>query len=403
MTSVPGKQTVLTPICRDVLGDLNTPVSAFLRLNQRNSFLLESVIGGENVARYSFIGFDPYYVFKSDGKTTDPIQELEAQLGTYKIKDTTAFPGFMGGAVGYFSWESIGHIEKISFATKRGTAFPMAHFLFPKQLMIFDHAQRKITLVVLAKTGEEAEAEGHIEAMKQVLMAPISYEVKDIETDTLDDVLDGVASNYDHAAFKRDVDRVKKHIHEGDVFQLVLSQRFTVKSDKTPFDVYRSLRTINPSPYMYFFEFGDYQIIGSSPEILSRLENDTAQVRPLAGTRPRVQDGEAALIAELKADEKEKAEHIMLVDLGRNDLGRVCDYESIQTTDLMAVEKYSHVMHMVSHIEGHMRSDKTAFDLFRATFPAGTLSGAPKVRAIEIIESMEPDQRGPYGGGTRVL
>ncbi|MBT5856652.1 anthranilate synthase component I [bacterium] len=405
------KQTTLIPVVKEVLDDINTPVSAYLKLDQPNSFLLESVIGGDSVARYSFIGLDPICTFLAEDDTItvtrgdvvekltgNPVDILESMVASFNLKDSDELPPFVGGAVGFFSWEVIGAVESIKFAQKTGVDFPKSQFIFPRSVLVFDHAERKVIVVSLAEPGEEQDAAHRIDEIKNMLMKPMQFPIFD-KYDLSDvDVFQGVESNYEKEDFISHVEKVKQNIYEGDVFQLVLSQKFSLKSDSHPFDVYRKLRSINPSPYMYYFNFGDYQIVGSSPEILSRCQNGRATLRPIAGTRLRTGGDETALIEDLKSDEKEKAEHIMLVDLGRNDLGRVCEYNSVETSDLMTVEKYSHVLHMVSNVEGTLKEGCNAFDLFRATFPAGTLSGAPKVRAIEIIESMEPERRGPYGG-----
>jgi len=404
------KKTKLIPTFKEIIGDLETPVTAYLKLDQANSFLLESVEGGESVARYSYIGIDPFCsLITIDGKTkitrrghseetdTNAIDSLEELVGQFTIEESDEFPRLVGGAVGFFSWETIADIENIQLKNKTKSEFPLAHFLFPRSMVIFDHVQRKITLLTLTEEGHESEADAKINEMEKALQKVLT--VTDLKTVGSDkDPFEIAGSNYEKKTYESHVEQIKKHIYEGDVFQLVLSQKFKVESKKDPFNVYRSLRYINPSPYMFYFNYGDYQVIGSSPEILVRLEGDKATVKPIAGTRKRKINQDEEQIKDLLADEKERAEHIMLVDLGRNDLGRVCDYDSIKTSNMFAIEKYSHVIHMVTSVEGKLRSDKNAFDLFKATFPAGTLSGAPKIRAIEIIEDMEPEQRGPYGG-----
>ncbi|MCP4049708.1 MAG: anthranilate synthase component I [bacterium] len=405
-----GKKIKLIPVIKEISGDLDTPVSVYLKLNQKNSFLLESVTGGEQVARYSFIGLDPFCALYSDNgenkvmidgeeyeNCDNAVDELEKLVNKYTVEEVPELP-FAGGAVGYFSWEIISSIEKIKLNNKKESLFPLAHFIFPGSLVIFDHVTRKIIILILAKEDELAEADIRLNKIEEKLQSCITCKPLDLKKSCKSDIFSKVISNYKKEEYFRDVEKVKKHIFEGDVFQLVLSQKFSMESDKDPFDVYRTLRYINPSPYMYYFNFEDYSIIGSSPEILVRLKDNKAMLRPIAGTRPRIKDQEEELIRELCSDEKERAEHIMLVDLGRNDLGRVCKYGTVETNDLMVVEKYSHVMHMVSNVEGEILQNKNAFDLFKAAFPAGTLSGTPKVRAMEIIEDLEPEQRGPYGG-----
>lgn len=401
----------LTPIYRKLIADLDTPVSVYLKLQRPNSFLLESVIGGEQVARYSFIGLDPFLtMLTTEGETTiiegqkktnlplGAIDGLESIVSRYHMEKHPDLPPFIGGAVGFFSWEVIHDIESIQRFEKPGSPFPIAQFLFPQSIVVFDHAKRELILVTLVQENLLSDAEKRLDALEESLKKSLPTSAILTPTEITEDPFAYVESNYDEATFKAQIAQVKKHIYEGDVFQLVLSQKFKIKSNKNPMDIYRKLRSINPSPYMYFFDFGDYHIIGSSPEILVRLEEGIATVRPIAGTRPRIHGQEEALITELKQDPKECAEHLMLVDLGRNDLGRVCEFNSIQTTDLMSIEAYSHVLHMVSSIQGTLRPDKNAFDLFKATFPAGTLSGAPKIRAMQIIENLEPEQRGLYGG-----
>lgn len=399
----------LTPVYKELLGDLETPVSVYMKLNRSDSFLLESVTGGEQVARYSFIGFDPFCVFAASGdqvkiqyrdkqviSTANPIDALQSVLEEYELVAFQNLPPFLGGAVGYFSWEVMRHIE--SLETGHDSDYPMAHYLFPQSLVIFDHALRKLILVVLAEPGQTEAAQAKLEALELCLRQPLAADPISIPAVEGRDIFDGVKSTFSKDEFIRAVESAKHAIFEGDVFQLVLSQQFSLSSPKRPFDVYRTLRYINPSPYMYYFDFDTYQVIGSSPEILACLEGRKAFLRPIAGTRPRIKDQEDAMVQSLLADEKERAEHIMLVDLARNDLGRVCDYESVVVSGLMHVEKYSHVMHMVSDVEGVLQEGKTAFDLFKASFPAGTVSGAPKIRAMQIISELEPQARGPYAG-----
>lgn len=406
------KKEQLHPFFKEISGDLSTPVSVYLKLNKPNSFLLESVTGGEQVARYSFIGFDPFCTFinqnginhiELNGKkyknTHNPIDELKSIVDRYDIASNPNLPTFIGGAVGFFSWEVINYIEKLHVGKKGKATYPLAHFMFPQSMIIFDHAKLKIIILHLAKPQESRQAKERIKAIEAILKENIQAEPLDIEKlIAKKDPYKFVRSNVTKAQFERAVERAKRYIYDGDVFQLVLSQKFKLPSSNAPFDVYRALRFINPSPYMFYFNMNAYQIIGSSPEILVKLENRRALLRPLAGTRPRTHENEEAVIKELRADEKECAEHIMLVDLGRNDLGRVCKTNSIYADDLMHVAKFSHVMHMVTDVHGELRPDKDAFDLFKATFPAGTLSGAPKIRSIEIIDELEPELRGPYGG-----
>ncbi|MGE4170167.1 MAG: anthranilate synthase component I [Candidatus Margulisiibacteriota bacterium] len=405
------QKQVLVPIIKELVGDLDTPVSLYLKLNRAQSFLLESVTGGENVARYSFIGVNPFCTFtaQNDTNTIDdetgtrtvagnPLDILENLIAHYHMDDAPHLPPFLGGAVGYFSWETIRHIEAIALKNKPSIdGIPEIRFFFPKGLVVFDHVKRKIILVALAKPGEEKAAQSLLEELETAIQKPLSASLLSLQKP--DNFFDKTTSSLSQPDFEAMIEAGKRHIFEGDVFQLVLSQRFETTSAKKPFDIYRTLRTINPSPYMYYIDDTDYQIIGSSPEILVKVEHNQATVRPIAGTRPRPpKDQEDAVIAELKADEKEVAEHIMLVDLGRNDLGRVCDYNSVKTAELMTIERYSHVFHMVTNVTGTLQQGKTAMDVFKATFPAGTVSGAPKIRAIEIIDALEPTGRKLYAG-----
>ncbi len=400
----------LIPFYKEIIGDLDTPVSVFLKINEKNSFLLESVTGGEYLARYSIIGCDPFCVLTADSEKvsvtlenetcqsdTNPITALEDLLNTFSIDSYPELPRFIGGAVGFFSWEIIGKIEKIHFRDKTPSPLPLAHFLFPRILVIFDHVKRKIIIVAWAFPETESQALQRIEMIEKRIRTPLPKLFFNFNSFS-GDPFHKTTSNYDKELFQKAVIQVKQSIFEGDVFQLVLSQKFQIESQRHPFEVYRRLRSLNPSPYMFYFDLRDYHIIGTSPEILVRLDHDKAILRPIAGTRPRLENADEDMIQSLLSDEKEKAEHIMLVDLGRNDLGRVCQFGTVKTNSLMEIEKYSHILHMVSNIEGNLAKGKTAFDLFKATFPAGTVSGAPKIRAIELIDELEPEARGLYAG-----
>ena len=403
------------PLVRELAGDLDTPVSAYLKLAQafdpHGSFLLESVTGGDKIARYSFLGFNPFCELKAnpeqlvirrgdhiETRAGNPIDALQTLLAQYTLPlDHLNLPSLVGGSVGFFSWESVAHIEPVAFRHSPSTV-PMAHFVFPSLMLVFDHAKRKLMLIVLAEIGKESDGHLLLKAIEKVLQTPLTAPLISVPPAASDDLFDHVTSNFSKEDFLKTVETAKRHIFEGDVFQLLLSQKFQVPQTKAPLDIYRALRLINPSPYMFFMNFGSYQLAGSSPEILVKLENRTATLRPIAGTRPRIFGKEQALIDDLLKDEKERAEHIMLVDLGRNDLGRVCESGTICVDKLMEIETYSHVLHIASNVTGTLNSEKTAFDLLKATFPAGTLSGAPKIKAIELIDQLEPDSRGPYGG-----
>jgi anthranilate synthase component 1 len=399
----------LIPFRRDLVADLDTPVSVYLQLRQAHSFLLESVTGGEHIARYSIIGFDPIcrlrsygdetHVFDADGNHSIVAAPMLAALqdcyARFHVTIPASWPFFPGGAVGFFSWETFGTMEAVFFKQdKPGLKLPSAEFIFPSSLIVFDHAKRMLSVVVFAPEDQAEAADLRLSDIVARIRRPTQHAVMAIPT-PIEPFSQATAGMSDTAFFDM-VRQGQRHIYEGDVFQMVLSQPFFVESPKDPFDVYRSLRLINPSPYMFFFDMQDYQFSGASPEILVRLQDREAVVRPIAGTRPRILGEEREQELSLRQDEKEVAEHIMLVDLGRNDLGRVC--HEVKTSDLMTFEAYSHVIHMVSHVKGRLQDGLTAFDLFRATFPAGTLSGTPKIRAVSLIEKLEPYQRGPYGG-----
>jgi len=396
-------------VTRIISGDLDTPVSAYLKLAPQPGFLFESVVGGETVARYSIIGLNPMVSYEAtesgvhvtvDGTTRfvegNPIAVIQSDFAHYH--PTRSAGPFPNGLFGFFTWEIIGQIEKIKWTPKPGLGLPLGRFFIPGTLVVFDHAKRVMTIVAVSLAGEH-EAHLTVDRVLELLQSDTQAAPRPIPKQN-GDVFDQVTASLTPDEFKQSVRRAGDHIRDGDVFQLVLSLRFQVASNKAPFDAYRDLRLINPSPYMFFFDFGDYQLIGSSPEILVKLTDGVATLRPIAGTRPRDPKRdphrEALLIEELLADQKEVAEHVMLVDLGRNDLGRVC--ESVAVTEMMGIEKYSHVMHIVSHVEGRVRDGLNGFDLLRATFPAGTVSGAPKVRAVELIDEIEPTVRGLYSG-----
>jgi len=410
----------LVPIHRRLLADLETPVSVFIKLTQNNhpAFLLESVEGGEKVGRYSFLGVNPKGMisFKDgivtrtvNGKTItselptgkDPLHVLQAEIEQYNPVIVDGLPRFVGGAVGYFAYDIVRYFEKLPQTAKRELDLPDAAFLLPDTLVIFDHVKHQLIILANAhNTGDPAEAYqdavNRIEAITQLIRQPLPLP-RPIPTPRGENLV----SNITKEAYEENVLRAKEHIKAGDAFQIVLSQRFTCQTSAEPFEIYRALRALNPSPYMFYLYFGgDFTLLGASPEMMVRYEDGIATTRPIAGTRRRGKDEaeDLALIEDLLADPKEIAEHVMLVDLGRNDLGRVCDYGTVKVTRMMQIEKYSHVMHIVSQVEGNLRRDYDAFALFRATFPAGTLSGAPKIRAMEIIEDLEGTRRGAYGG-----
>jgi anthranilate synthase component 1 len=407
----------LVPVYREMPGDLMTPVSAFRAISARSqrAFLLESVAGGERLARYSFLGRDPVSTLeaRATGLTEDGPQgrrpvagdllaAVRARVGT-SAAEVPNLPRFTGGAVGYLTYDAVRLFERIP-ARHPPPPGPIASFSFYRSLVAFDHARQRLVLIADVEAGSRsafANAQDALDGLQRDLAAPPAT-----ATHRPPSVPGGGGSALgDGDAFLAGVSRAKEHIGAGDIFQVVLSRQHTLACNSDPFDVYRALRMVNPSPYMYFLKDGDSAIAGASPEMLARVENGHVETRPLAGTRPRGADAEADQRLEdaLRADAKERAEHLMLVDLGRNDLGRVCRFGSITVPELMAVERYSHVMHLVSSVTGDLAPGKDALDALVATFPAGTLSGAPKIRAMELIDALEPASRGLYGGALGYL
>lgn len=396
----------LIPVYREIVADLETPVSAFLKVNRGGySFLLESVEGGERLARYSFIGTEPYQVLTvTERDKTDPLLLISEELNRYKIIPVSDLPRFCGGTVGYLAYETVACFEKLPTPDRDTLGLPESLFMFVDTMLIFDHVTHKI------KVLSHAHLEGNIEEAYQKAVDKIDNLVNRLSQPLpLNQPIRSApcpkrkcnpSSNFTKKEFEDSVLRIKEYITAGEAIQVVLSQRLARPTDAAPFEVYRALRTINPSPYMFFLDLKDFYIVGASPEILVRVEDGMVMTRPLAGTRPRGKSPaeDALLEKELRNDEKERAEHIMLVDLGRNDIGRVSEPGSVKVSELMEVERYSHVMHLVTHVQGELRRDLTVFDALRACFPAGTVSGAPKIRAMEIIAELEPEKRGPYAG-----
>ncbi|MBI5943047.1 MAG: anthranilate synthase component I [Chloroflexi bacterium] len=409
------ESTQVQTIIREISADLETPVSLYLKLRGDGaSFLLESVEGGERIARYSFIGVQPRaeYILRDEeieikdehGSRTipvegDPTRFLQAEMDRFPAVRVPNAPRFTGGLVGFLGFESVRFFEPTLKSRMKRANIPDGIYMLADTIVAFDHARRSIFLIANVLDGNTEAANQKLDAIAARIEQPLppapKVEVKPSK----------VKSNHTQGTYEDMVRTAKENILAGDIFQVVLSQRFTRETNVEPFDVYRAVRRLNPSPYMFFFDFGTVDgeplyLCGSSPEMFVRLEGRTASLRPIAGTRPRGKDNAAddALAQELLADPKERAEHVMLVDLGRNDLGRVCEYGTVRVSDFFTVEKYSHVMHIVSHVEGKLKPELTAFDLVRAAFPAGTVSGAPKVRAMEIIADLEPDARGAYAG-----
>ena len=409
----------LIPVWKEVLLDTETPVSAFRKLgNTQYAFLLESVEGGEKVGRHSFLGSEPFAVFTSKGDTVtlmrngrrqtrtlvegeDPLDALKALLSEYKFVPAEGLPKFCGGAVGFIGYDTVRFFEKLPDRTADDLALPDSMLVLTDTCLIFDHAFHRGKVVSNALVNGDPDA-AYDEAVRKIdalcarlaAPAPVVPAPRPRPRDTT------LRTNLSRDDYERIVTKAKEYISAGDIIQVVLSQRLTREVAANAFDIYRALRSLNPSPYMYYLTYGDLRIIGCSPERLVSVEDGEVITRPIAGSRPRGETPEEdeALAAELLADEKERAEHIMLLDLGRNDLGRVCRYGTVKVDEQMVIEKYSHVQHIVSNVRGRIRADKDQFDVLRACFPAGTLSGAPKVRAMEIIEELEPTRRGPYGG-----
>lgn len=410
----------LIPVYAEILADIETPVSAYMKLEGLGDrFLLESAEHGERFARYSFVGAGPTVVFRAKGGEVtiidrgverrfecpgDPLKALEELMSRYRpIAPSRELPLFYGGAVGFLAYEGVRYFEKtVPAATKDDLGVPDLYYIITDSLLIFDHLKRTLKIVANAFVGDDADA-AHASACDKIgqILERLAQPADREQVHTLvqpEDVQPSVNMGRDD--YIRMTSTMKEYIKAGDIFQVVPSQRFQVPYAGRPIDLYRALRSINPSPYMFCLEFGDLAIVGSSPETHVRCEEGRVAIRPIAGTRPVSQDPakDAAMEKELLANEKERAEHVMLVDLARNDLGRVCEYNSVCVPEFMVVERYSHVMHIVSHVVGKLAGKRNAFDVMRATFPAGTVSGSPKVRAMQIIAEQEPTCRGIYAG-----
>lgn len=412
------KKGNLIPVYKEISADLETPVSAFMKIDKGDySFLFESVEGGEKIARYSFLGSGPSLIFKSkgncveiteDGKShgfstpLDPLFEMKKVLDRYKFLPVEGLPRFCGGLVGYMGYDVVNFFEELPSKNPDDLKLPDSVFLLTDTILIFDHINHTIKVVSNAHiTGSPSDAykqaTERIDNLIELLRRPVQTAQKKRKSST---IKSNVKSNLTKKEFTEAVKKAKHYVKRGDIIQVVLSQRFETRINCSPFDLYRSLRKINPSPYMYYLKLKDMALVGSSPELMVRCEDGIVELRPIAGTRPRgkTEEEDKKLEKNLLASTKERAEHIMLVDLGRNDIGRVCKYATVRVTELMVVERYSHVMHIVSECVGKLRSGRDQFDVVRATFPAGTVTGAPKVRAMEIIEELENVKRGPYAG-----
>jgi anthranilate synthase component 1 len=407
----------LIPVYREIMADMDTPVTAFKKLDDGHfSFLLESIEGGEKWARFSFLGSTPSTIVRSKGnrveviengvltssESEDPLACIRAILARYEPAQVTGLPRFFGGAVGYLGYDMVRHFEALPVTTSAELDAWDSYFLITDTIVIFDNMRQKIQVVSNAHmNGSVTPEEAYLAATRKVdgIVSKLKSSLPCEQAATSHEKT-ALTSNMGRDEFEKAVEKAKEYVRSGDIIQVVLSQRFSGKLTVDPFNVYRALRTLNPSPYMFFLRFEDTVIAGASPEVMVRREGKQVELRPIAGTRPRGANPEEdqRLAEELLADPKERAEHVMLVDLGRNDLGRVCETGSVRVSELMVIERYSHVMHIVSNVQGVMPEGLDAFDLVRATFPAGTLSGAPKVRAMQIIDELEPVRREIYGG-----
>ena len=415
----------VVPLYAEFIGDLETPISAVLKFSgETNVFLLESAEAAERFGRYSFLGFDPkrtlsyrdglYTVVDADGvrevPAPDPFRGLAEIVGRKSVAPLPNLPAFVGGAVGYFSYDAVRYLERLPDAPPDDLNVPEAYFAVTDSLVVFDHLRHKVLVISLVDAARlrDVEGEGFAAAYQRAaddirrvadrLSAPLARRTLPSGSGG-----PGISSNFTKELYEEAVERAKEYIRAGDAFQIVPSQRFASEiGDLDPLLLYRGLRTVNPSPYMTYLKLGNLSLVGASPEPLVRVEGRRVMTRPIAGTRRRgaTPEEDAALAEELLADEKERAEHVMLVDLGRNDLGRVSEVGSVELVSFMEIERYSHVMHIVSTVEGNLRENLTALDALAAAFPAGTVSGAPKVRAMEIIDELEPTRRGPYAGAT---
>ena len=417
-----GTERFVVPVVERLSADLLTPVSAFLtlRADSTHSFLLESVEGGEKLARYSFLGKNPYRIVRANGSDVtidergapDPLDPdtltgdifaVMAQLmDRYEEVEVPGLPRLTGGAVGYLVYDNIRLVEHLPDAPPDDLDLPDAVWCFYDTVAAFDHVRHQLVLMASAfiEPGTDLRAAydaacDRLRALEDDLTQPTPERPEAVRLTS-----DAMASNFEREAFEDAVAQAKQYVYEGDIFQVVLSQRFEMPFTGDQFNLYRALRQVNPSPYLFYLDFDDFALVGSSPEVLVRAEDDRAEVLPIAGTRPRgaTEDEDAALATELLDDPKERAEHLMLVDLGRNDLGRVCRYDTVAVDRYAYIERYSHVMHIVSSVTGQLADEQGPMDVLAACFPAGTVSGAPKVRAMEIIDELEPTRRGVYAG-----
>lgn len=411
----------LVPVYRRLLGDALTPVSAFHRIDLGSSAcLFESVIGGEKVGRYSFLAADPFIELEASGgevtvrssegvkrfTAADPLEELRTRVEAIRSAIVPELPPFTSGAVGYAGYDVVRYTEHLPNAPQNDRGLPDLAFAFYDHMVVFDHVNKTNVVVAMARVGPGVNlAAAYADAQRRVDRLVVQLETTaaqlepaDIRTTGPPQI--GYKSNFSQGDFERAVERCVEYIRAGDIFQVVISQRLELEIHSHPFEIYRTLRVVNPSPFMFYLRTPRVTLVGSSPEIMVRVVNGRVTVRPLAGTRRRgaTEEEDRQLAEELLADPKERAEHVMLVDLGRNDVGRVARYRSVELTDVMTIERYSHVMHITSNVTGELADGRDAFDALRACLPAGTVSGAPKVRAMQIIDELEPHRRGPYAG-----
>jgi anthranilate synthase component 1 len=412
----------LIPVYREIAADLETPVSAFLKIERGDySFLLESVRGGEKWGRYTFLGSEPSLVLRARGQqmdlirpgrgvearhVDDPFEALRAEVKRFRAPEIEGLPRFFGGAVGFLAYDIARYFERLPDEPRDDLGVPDLYMMFTDTMLVFDNVRQTVKIIantpVAGAASTRAAYRSAIERIEDVierLRAPVRPPCREGAAPTRNGPPQ-ISSNTTREGYQMMVLAAKEYIAAGDIIQVVPSQRFEAPLDVHPFNIYRSLRTINPSPYMFYLRLGDHTLVGASPEVMVRLEGREITLRPIAGTRPRgaTESEDLRLEHELLSDPKERAEHVMLVDLGRNDVGRVARIGSVQVTELMVVERYSHVMHIVSNVRGELRDGADAFDAFRATFPQGTVSGAPKIRAMEIIDELEPVRRGVYAG-----
>jgi len=401
----------LIPIYRSINADLETPVSAYLKVAKPPySFLLESVTGGESIGRYSFIGTEPYRVLKTGAGEefgeVDPLTLVEEEMESHKLIHVPGLPRFHGGGVGYLAYDTIHYFEpRVPTMPEDPQGLPESVFMFSDTLLIFDHVRHDIKIVSHIRLNGDLDTEyskaiSKIDELAERLAKPLELPKELTQQPERDVTSSEVQSNFTQERYHQAVEKCVEYIYAGDVIQVVNSQRYSRKTAVHPFQIYRALRSVNPSPYMYYLNLDNFQIVGAAIETVAQVQDGIVATHPIAGTRPRGQtpEEEQALAEELRNSEKQQAEHIMLVDLGRNDIGKVSVPGTVSVTRLMEIERFSHVMHLVSHVEGELKPDLTVYDALRSCFPAGTVSGAPKIRAMEIIAEVEGEKRGPYGG-----